>query len=337
MHFFTCGNLYFVIIFSTSAIFCQKKGTVPDDFITNPTFYQQEESVTKNMLNKTVQETPIDLKNTKQFYWATFFENDKGELDVIVFPKEEQQKMERLLEELAKKTVEEGESGYRVSENDPLLPKIFGMGERMSLITTYGLSQIEVKGFKVGQGPSEYHLFVEVEGKGIPKGTVGLVVKRLDIPTSVKLRPAIPADIKLPEITNASKELKDHLYQHVCSKSKRIWERMGWSPKMASWVEGRFANDGKWLVSIFMPRSQDLTEDGLSGLVILNSSGKIVSVIAKPCLSIIHHYAKFLIDIDLDDIDEVIIEEAYYEGNYMHFLRWNGINYDTIVLTGDGA
>ncbi|NJL33207.1 MAG: hypothetical protein HC893_04310 [Chloroflexaceae bacterium] len=50
-----------------------------------------------------------------------------------------------------------------------------------------------------------------------------------------------------------------------------------------------------------------------------------------------HFEIDYLIDVDADGVDEVLVSSAYYEGRYDNLLEWQDGSWTMSTLAGDGA
>jgi hypothetical protein len=122
-------------------------------------------------------------------------------------------------------------------------------------------------------------------------------------------------------------------------EAKKALGKKPLAAKHATAIAGRFPNGFTHLVAFVRPIAspEDFATEHVAGMVLADATGRI-EVVSAPTLTIDSDEFLFLVDLEGDGIDEVVLDDSYYEGSYRMLLTWTAAGKpETRTLTGDGA
>lgn len=204
----------------------------------------------------------------------------------------------------------------------------------VTVLTVKGPVQLKVRGFWASTGASSSHLIVYMDGNPKFAGLAGLGVINQELPKDLKLRSVPKPDDRDAQLMTLT---RDNLVEYAADDAAAILPKLKVSSKNMSLVRAKLPGKGAALVSIHAhPEGMDEI-NLLSALVAVDKKGKILHVFNPPAVQIERYDFLNTVDLDRDGIDEVILRNSYYEGNYIYLLRWNNGEAQLQQLTGDGA
>jgi hypothetical protein len=217
----------------------------------------------------------------------------------------------------------------------PKLGKLLPSGSEVVVLTTKGPITLKVKGVSAFAGASSNHLIVIMDGNRKLAGLEGLAVINTIMPKALKLKAvAKPSRRDLRFLGKVRDEIAAGLSKEVATILKRV--RV--SAKTMSMMKGKFPGGGAALISIHAAQLGEVEGmDLLSGLVLVDSSGKVVQYINAPTVQIEHFEFLYLVDLDNNGVDEVVVKMSYYEGDYTYLLQWKNGQPVFEQVAGDGA
>ncbi|MCB9714707.1 MAG: hypothetical protein H6712_12650 [Myxococcales bacterium] len=211
------------------------------------------------------------------------------------------------------------------------LPKGFAVGNEWIVATTAGEKRGKAVAFGASGGASESHFTVVLDAEA-----TGLVARAKDwngkVPT---LR-----EVKGVELARGEK-LREAIWPSIVAAAEgdaksRLRRPLVWKGALVA-VEGKFPEGFTHLVSIMPDPDGDIGEDQPTGLVLADATGR-VKVVFPPRMSIDSYEAHYLVDLEGDGQDEVVLDSSYYEGSYTLLMAWNSRGEMLArTLTGDGA
>jgi hypothetical protein len=207
-------------------------------------------------------------------------------------------------------------------------PKRLADGTKYRVTTTAGTKVLVGSRVSVWSGGEGVHLMLHMDAPGIADSPVLAVP--VDGPELGPLRVA-KTDPKLVA------KVLPRLQRKLASIGSAAVKSLRLEADHVTAIPGAFPSPHVALVSVDAWSEGIDNTERLSGMFFVNADGEITTEVYSLDVRLDEFPAAYLVDIGEDGVDEVVYHSRYYEGEYVHLLRWKKTAPATIVLGGDGA
>jgi hypothetical protein len=207
------------------------------------------------------------------------------------------------------------------------LPPRFSVGDAYRVATTGGVFDAQLEGFEIGSGGEGmlFYLRLRLNAPGV-RHERALVVEP-DGPKLAKLRDASPDATAIATYLPAVRKA----FTEAGLPGDRILA------EHLTVVRGQFPAPHVALISVTLENNNDEGMGYFSALLLGDDAGAISESIFAPEDRLDAFTIDYLVDLEINGVDEVGFTSAYYEGAYELLLEWDGADPQYSTLAGDGA
>jgi hypothetical protein len=150
------------------------------------------------------------------------------------------------------------------------------------------------------------------------------------------LRRPLAIDPSDPEMVARLRKILGQVKPLVPEKDQHILEKFPLNPETAFLVPGSFPAGIAALVS-FTAFMRDEIEpfDQFSAVVLIDGQDRVIRPIGRPGVQLNGIKVYYVADLNSDGMDEIVLDDFYYEGGWMEILYWcNGQPYFQTINGG---